>query len=87
MKTTEYSTKMLVSALVPIVVFALAALNNFLLEKGLPCLEFGDGAITQTVTNIVEYAAAVWAWWKNNNVTPEAQAAQGVLNGLKHERD
>jgi len=28
----------------------------------------------------------VYSWWKNQNVTPEAQEAQLVLNQLKNER-
>lgn len=80
----EYSKKMLINAIIPIAIFTLAAINSYLSNKGLPCLEIGDDTLTQWVSNIVEYVAAVWCWWKNNNVTPQAQQAQDYLNELKN---
>lgn len=78
-----YNKKMLVSAIVPLLVFALAALNNFLSTKGLPCIQIGDDALTQAVSSIVEYLSAVWAWWRNNNVSLKAQQAQVYLDKLR----
>lgn len=79
----QYSVKMLIAAIVPIVLFLLAALNNYLLSKGAPCIEIGDQVVTEWVTNIVMYASALISWWNNNNVTRNAQEAQRVLDGLK----
>ena len=79
----QYSVKMLIAAIVPIVLFLLAALNNYLLSKGVPCIEIGDQVVTEWVTNIVMYASALVSWWNNNNVTRNAQEAQRVLDGLK----
>ena len=36
--------------------------------------------------SIVSAAAIVYAWWKNQNITPEAIQAQAVLDHLKAER-
>lgn len=35
------------------------------------------------VTSILSAASIVYAWWKNQNFTDEAIAAQGILDGLK----
>jgi len=31
----------------------------------------------------VALASGVWSWWRNNNLTEAAQAAQEVLDGIK----
>lgn len=79
---SNYSVKMLVSALVPIILFIVAAINNYLIKIGAPCINLGDQAVTDWVTNAVMYLSALYGWWKNNNVTKNAQTAQDVLNGL-----
>ena len=33
---------------------------------------------------VLALAAYIWAWWKNNNVSTAATAAQKVLEELKH---
>lgn len=83
MKENDYSIKMLIGALVPLAIFLLAALNSYLMRIGAPCINIGDETVSEIVTNIVMYAAAFFSWWKNNNVTRNAQEAQKVLNGLK----
>lgn len=35
------------------------------------------------VLSVLSAAAIIYAWWKNQNVTPEAQLAQAYLNDLK----
>ena len=81
----EYSKKMLVGAIVPIVVFFLAAFNNYLAQKGAPIIEIGDQALSEQISRILEYLAALWCWWKNNNVTKKSQMAQEYLNELRDE--
>ena len=36
--------------------------------------------------SVASAVTVAYAWWKNQNVTPEAQQAQLVLNNLKNER-
>lgn len=36
--------------------------------------------------SMLSAAAIAYSWWKNQNVTPEAQAAQATLDHLKAER-
>ena len=43
-------------------------------------------AIVQLALMVVTAVATVYAWWKNNNVTREAVAAQEFLDGLKRDR-
>ena len=36
--------------------------------------------------SVASAVTVLWSWWFNQNVTPEAQQAQLVLNNLKNER-
>ena len=38
------------------------------------------------VLSVLSAISIIYAWWKNQNVTDEAQQAQLVLNQLKNER-
>ena len=42
--------------------------------------------ILNAVLSVFAFICIVYSWWKNQNVTEEAQAAQLVLNKLKNER-
>lgn len=44
-------------------------------------------AVVNVVTSILSAIAIVYAWWKNNNVTKEAVAAQAYLRKLKGAED
>jgi len=38
------------------------------------------------VLSVLSAISIIYAWWKNQNITDEAQQAQLVLNQLKNER-
>ena len=42
-------------------------------------------AVVQLALMVVTAIATVYAWWKNNNVTREAVAAQELLDKLKRD--
>ena len=41
------------------------------------------GALVNAIFTIVSFICIIWSWWKNQNVTEEAQQAQLLLNDLK----
>lgn len=43
-------------------------------------------ALTEAVAAVLAAAGLVWSWWRNNNVTEEAQEAQRYLDDLKEKR-
>lgn len=43
------------------------------------------GAVVNAVLTVLSFICIAWSWWKNQNVTPEAQDAQLLLNKLKME--
>ena len=67
------------------IILALALLNQVFAIIGLPQLDIEEDTIYQTITLIFTIGSAVWAWWKNNSFTKEAQYADSVLKSMKEE--
>lgn len=44
------------------------------------------GAVVNAVLTVLSFISIAWSWWKNQNVTHEAQTAQIYLNKLKLEK-
>lgn len=42
--------------------------------------------VLNAVLSVFAFACIVYSWWFNQNVTPEAQEAQKLLNQLKAEK-
>ena len=42
--------------------------------------------VLNAVLSVFSFACIVYSWWFNQNVTPEAQQAQLLLNQLKREK-
>lgn len=40
-------------------------------------------AVVSAILTIASFASILWSWWKNQNVTLEAQQAQRYLEALK----
>lgn len=80
---TGEQVKEQIMAFAPLIISIITLINTFLSLKGLPCLEIGNQAITDTVSSIATIVSVTWAWWRNNNVTRKAQVSQEVLTDLK----
>ena len=44
------------------------------------------GVVVNAVFTVASFICIMWSWWKNQNVTSEAQQAQVMLNRLKAEK-
>lgn len=44
------------------------------------------GAVVNAVFTILGFIGILWSWWKNQNITPEAQQAQAWLDHMKAEK-
>ena len=72
-----------IKAIVRIVALGVLFTNSILAAKGLSPIPFDEQAVTETVSDIATGLMSVYVWWKNNNLTKEAQSAQLHLNELK----
>ena len=58
-------------------------INQFLVIFGKEKLPFTEDEIYQGVSMVLSVGATLWAWWKNNSFTAEAQAGDNLKNALK----
>lgn len=70
-------------AIIRLAVMAIFAVNAILTANGRNPIPFDETAFTEAVTYVVAGLSALWGWWKNNNVTKEAQAAQKYKEDAK----
>jgi len=70
-------------AIVRLIVLAIVLINQALVVAGWNPLPFSEDQIYEGVSTVATVITALWAWWKNNSVTKEAQEADEVLSELK----
>ena len=70
-------------AIIRLVVLLVLLVNQSLTVFGWNPLPFSEEQIFEVVSSIVTVAVAIWTWYKNNNVSREANEAQIYLNKLK----
>ena len=70
-------------ALIRLVVLVILLINQTLMVLGWTPLPFSEEQIYEGVSSVAVVAVAIYTWYKNNNVTKEAEKAQGYLNQLK----
>ena len=69
--------------LVRIVSLAVLTINSVLTAKGINPIPFDETLVTEVAVYVANGISAFWAWWKNNNMTKEAQAAQVLKDNMK----
>ena len=72
-----------VKAIIRLIVMAVLMVNMGLTVAGKNPIPLDENALTEWLTVAAAGISAVYSWWKNNNVTKQAQQAQAVLNELK----
>ena len=60
-----------------------ALVNAFLLSLGYNPLPFSDEEVTAGVNTVIGAVGTLYVWWKNSNVTKEAQEAQLLYDQVK----
>ena len=73
-------------AIIRLVVLAILLINQILITLGWNPFPFSEKQIYEAVSSVATVVMAVWAWWKNNSVTKEAQKADKHLRELKEAR-
>ena len=70
-------------AIIRLVVLIILLINQTLVTLGWSPLPFSEEQIYEAISSVATVAMAVWAWWKNNSVTKEAQEADVILRKMK----
>lgn len=74
-----------VSAVYRLIFMLLAVLNQFLVLFGLYPIEAMDTDVAKLLSLGLCIVAGGVGYWKNNSWTPEAKAADKVMDSLKHQ--
>lgn len=74
-------------AIIRLIVQAVLLFNMALTLAGKNPLAVDESALTDWLTTTMTAISSIWIWWKNNNVTPQAQQAQIELKALKEDGD
>lgn len=70
-------------AIIRIAVLAITTINAILTASGKNPIPFDESAFTECLAYIINGVCAVWAWWKNNNMTKEAIEGSALTRALK----
>ena len=70
-------------ALIRLAVLVILLINQTLTLFGWNPLPFSEEQIYEGVSSIAVVIVAIYTWWKNNNVTKEAEKADQYLKELK----
>ena len=70
-------------AIIRILVLAITTVNAILTAMGKNPIPFDESTFTECLSYIINGVAAVWAWWKNNDLTYEATEGTALTHALK----
>lgn len=70
-------------AIIRIAVLAITTINAILTASGKNPIPFDESAFTECLAYIISGIAAVWAWYKNNDLTREATEGTALTKALK----
>lgn len=82
--TSEESHNERAMAIVRLIVSVVTIINIVAAQFGWAPLGLDSELLYTVISGGFAIAASIWAWWKNNNMTEAAQAAQNVLDLIKH---
>lgn len=84
---SEKQTNISAGTIARTIVLALALVNQLLTATGHAVLPITDEQVNTLVSTIWTVVAALWAYWKNNSLTPQAIEADAVMKDLKQGRE
>ena len=74
-------------AIIRLAVLAITLANAILTALGKNPIPFDETAFTECLSYIITGCAAVWAWWRNNNMTKEAVEGSALTKALKAKKN
>ena len=75
------------AAIARLFVLLFLIVNQTLITLGWSPLPFEEQEVEAGVNAVMLAAAALWAWWKNSPMTPEAREAQEKMEAMKRRKE
>ncbi|QYA42054.1 phage holin [Macrococcoides bohemicum] len=63
-------------AITRLIILTIVLINTILEMKGMTLIPFDEGLISEFVSIFALIVTTIWTYWKNNNITQNAQKAQ-----------
>ena len=79
-------TKGRIKAITNLAIAMLLLANAILTAMGKSPLPFDQTEVTEMISYVASIVATLWAWWKNNNMTIEAETGQAIIDEMKANR-
>lgn len=72
--------------IIRLIVLVILLLNQTLISLGYNPLPFSEEQIYEGLSSVALVVSAIYSWWRHNNITPEAEAAQVELERKKNRK-
>ena len=86
MKTIANPKNNKTQGIIRLIVLVVLLANQTLITLGYSPLPFSEEQIYEGLSSVVLVISAIYSWWKHNNITPEAEAAQVELERKKNRK-
>ena len=73
-------------AIVRLIVLVILLINQTLITLGWSPLPFSEEQIYEAVSSVAVVGMAIYTWYRNNNITKEAQEVQKLLDKKKSQK-
>ena len=71
------------AAIVRLIVLVVLVVNQALVTIGWNPLPFSEEEIFEGVSSVATAVVAVWTWYRNNNITDEAEETDKIMRAKK----
>ncbi len=76
-----------IEAIASLIVTALFIVNSVLTASGKNPIPYDEDSVYMTISNVLTGISVLYVWYKNQNLTVEAQTAQDLLDEMKADRN
>lgn len=76
-----------IEAIASLIVTALFIVNSVLTASGKNPIPYDEDSLYVTISNVLTGISVLYVWYKNQNLTVEAQTAQDLLDEMKADRN
>lgn len=71
------------NAIARLVVLIILLANQIMVMFGMEPLPYSDEEIYKGVSSVLAFGFSIYTWWKNNNLTDEAEETEHILRQKK----
>lgn len=70
-------------SIILLIVQLFSVIQTGLSIAGISQLPFTSDQVSTAITGVIALASSIYAWWRNNNITPAAMQGQAVTDAVR----